>query len=118
LSEKTIAAVLLPEQEESPRGFNWGAFLFTWIWALGNRSFNVLTLILLLLCLIPYVGVGAAIGLAIYSGATGNRRAWNNKRWQNRDHFLVVQRHWRVAGLAQIAVALVFFIFIASIAKR
>ena len=107
-------------QAEAPQGFNWGAFLLTWIWALGNRSFSLLTLILLFLCLIPYLGVGAAICLAIYSGITGNRRAWTNKqcRAQDRDRFLAVQRRWKIAGIAQLVLALVFLTLLATIAKR
>jgi hypothetical protein len=88
-------------------GFNWGAFLLTWIWALGNRSLNATTVVLLLLCVIPYLGVASAVALAVYSGRTGNRLAWKNKKWADKDHFLRVQRRWAVIGAAQFALALI-----------
>jgi hypothetical protein len=87
-------------------GFNWGAFSLTWIWALRNRSFNLPTAVLLVLCFFPYVGFLSAAALAIYSGRTGTRRAWTNGRWHDREHFVRVQRRWSVVGLIQFALVL------------
>ena len=72
-----------------PGGFNWGAFFLTWIWALGNRCFNLVTLVLLLAYFLPYyLGLLSALTLAVYCGVTGNRRAWNHKQWRDHKHFL------------------------------
>jgi hypothetical protein len=93
-----------------PREFNWGAFFLTWIWAIGNKTFNKLTLLLLILCAVPYLGPLSAIGLMLYSGLTGNERAWKSKDWHDPEHFKKVQRRWAFVGVAQFVVALLFVI--------
>jgi len=87
------------------RDFNWGAFFLTWIWAIGNRSFNTVTLLHLVFCAVPYVGPFSAISLMLYSGLTGNDRAWNAKEWQDSEHFKRVQRRWALVGVTQFAIA-------------
>jgi hypothetical protein len=71
VSSEQIAAI-----PTSAKQFNWGAFWLTWIWAAGNKCVNVPTVLLALGMLIPYIGPVSALGLAIYSGRTGGRRAW------------------------------------------
>lgn len=92
------------------RKFNWGAFFLTWIWAIGNKTFNKLTLLLLILCVIPYIGPLCAVGLMFYSGLTGNDRAWKSKNWRDPEHFNEVQRRWAFVGVTQFVVALLFMI--------
>ena len=96
------------------RKFNWGAFFLTWIWALGNRSLNRITIVLLLLCLVPYLGVVSAITLSIYSGVTGSDRAWQNnkKRWKDLEHFQRVQKRWAIIGLAQFILVVLCLAFL------
>jgi hypothetical protein len=91
------------------QGWNWGAFLLTWIWGLGN---NVL---LALLTLVPFVGLVMWIVL----GVKGSEWAWQQKRWDNVEHFRRVQRTWAKWGvivllascvLAAVFVSLMFFV--------
>jgi hypothetical protein len=98
-----------PEQLELsvPEGFNWGGCTLTWIWALCNGAFDRWTGLLLVLCFLPYVGMFSAITLMVYSGHTGNRRAWMGKSWATREAFLRTQHRWAVAGVLQLALALV-----------
>ena len=91
----------------APTGFNWGAFFLTWIWAIGHKAFDAVTFMLLLLCFVPYVGIVSAIALTIYSGMTGNRRAWNKDSRQDLDAFLLKERRWAIIGAAQLAILLV-----------
>jgi hypothetical protein len=65
-------------------GWSWGAFLWSWIWAISNRTW------IGLLALIPYLG----FIFAIYLGIKGRELAWRNKRWENLEHFNRVQRAW------------------------
>ena len=88
------------------RSFNWGAFFLTWIWAIGNRTFNKVTILLLIVCAVPYVGPFSAMGLMLYSGFTGNSRALNSKKWRDLTHFTRVQRRWALCGVIQFAFAL------------
>jgi hypothetical protein len=91
------------------QGWNWGAFLLTWIWGLGN---NVL---LALLTLVPVVGLVMWFVL----GVKGSEWAWQQKRWDSVEHFRRVQRTWAKWGvivllvscvLAAVFVALVLFV--------
>jgi hypothetical protein len=74
------------------QGWSWGAFLLSWIWAIGNRTW------IGLLALIPYVG----FVMAIYLGIKGRQLAWQNKRWDSLEHFNGVQRRWSIWGLVLI----------------
>lgn len=78
-----------PELPNELRGWNWGAFFFTWIWGIGN---NVL---IALLALVP----GIHLIMMIVLGVKGNEWAWQNKRWDSVDHFKRVQHRWAVVGV-------------------
>lgn len=109
----------LTSRANSPgRRFNWGAFFLTWIWALGNRSMNAITLALLLLCFLPYLGVVSAIALSFYYGLTGNSRAWRNRRWESVEHFTRIQKRWAVIGLVQFCVALFILVVLTQIYEK
>ncbi len=77
--------------------FNWGAFLLSWIWGLGNATY--LTLIILLVCFIPLIGGLGALGLAIWFGIKGNEWAWQNKRFESVEAFHAYQKKWVIAGI-------------------
>ena len=79
------------------RGWNWGAFLLTWIWGLCHNVWIALS------ALIPYIGVIMAFVL----GAKGTEWAWQNKRWDSIDHFKRTQRTWAYwgAGLTVFTIA-------------
>lgn len=68
------------------QGWNWGAFLLSWIWGLGNS-----VMIALLALIIPF--------WSIYLGIKGNELAWQNKRWDSVEHFKQVQSKWTRWGL-------------------
>ena len=65
-------------------GWNWGAFLLSWIWRIGNNVW------ISLLALIPYVGFVMAIVL----GIKGNEWAWQKKKWDSIEHFKRTQSSW------------------------
>ena len=64
--------------------WNWGAFLWGPIWAIGNNTW------IGLLGFIPYVGLIMAIVL----GIKGNEWAWQNKNWNSFQHFKETQKKW------------------------
>ena len=78
-----------PELPADMRGWNWGAFLLTWIWGLGNRT------PIALLALIPGVGFVMMIVL----GLKGTEWAWRNETWKGVEHFRSTQRNWAIAGM-------------------
>jgi len=80
--------------------WNWGAFLMSWIWGLGNRTY------IALLCLIPVVNLVMMFVL----GVNGSKWAWKNGKWENLEKFNHIQGQWTAFGLglwAGIAVTLV-----------
>ncbi len=73
--------------------WNWGAFLMTWIWGLGNGTY------IALLALIPVLN----LVMAIILGIKGGKWAWQNRRWENIDHFTRVQGLWTAFGFGLLA---------------
>ena len=69
--------------------WNWGAFLLSWIWGVGNNTF------IALLALIPIFG---QLVMPFVLGAKGSRWAWRNGRWDGVEHFKRVQRQWAIWG--------------------
>lgn len=83
---------------EDARRWNWGAFLLSWIWGIGNRTY------IAFLAFVPVIGLVMPFVL----GAKGSRWAWQNKRWESLEHFRRVQRRWAWGGLASLAAVLAF----------
>ena len=82
-----IPPLAMPGKKAVPdgiRGWSWGAFLLSWVWAIGNKTW------IGLLALIPYVGLIMAIVL----GIKGREWAWQNKEWDSIEHFQRVQKQW------------------------
>ena len=77
-------AVVPPEVDR----WNWGAFLLTWIWGVGNNTF------IALLTLVPVVNIVMWVVL----GIKGSAWAWQNNRWDSVDHFKRKQREWALWG--------------------
>ena len=75
---------------EGVQGWSWGAFFLSIIWAVFNRAW------IGLLVLLPYVGIGVYIWMCI----KGREWAWQNKRWDSVEEFNRVQRLWTMAGAA------------------
>ena len=85
-------------------GWNWGAFLLSWIWGIGNNVW------IALLALIPYVGFIMAIVL----GVKGSEWAWENKRWDSIEHFKATQRKWAYWGIGFFGIVILFYILLFS----
>ena len=91
----------LPDGEA---GWSWGAFVFSWIWAIGNRTWPGL------IAIIPGVGLIARVVL----GMRGRQWAWRMGRWDSVEHFRRVQRRWNIA--AGVVAALLIVAIVALIA--
>jgi len=80
--------------------WNWGGFLLTWIWGIGNNvwwSFLVF---------VPYLGFMVMPWVLAFKG---NQWAWQSKRWDSIEHFKRVQHTWTMWGLG-ITIAVTFLI--------
>ena len=71
------------------KGWNWGAFFWTWIWGICNGTY------IALLSLIP----GVHFVMMFVLGAKGNEWAWCNKNWESVEQFHRTQRKWVVWGI-------------------
>jgi Cytochrome oxidase complex assembly protein 1 len=89
MSEPQVRAELKPIPSEIDR-WNWGAFLLSWIWGVGNNTF------IALFALIPIVG---QLVMPFVLGFNGSRWAWRNGRWDSVEHFKRVQRLWAIWGV-------------------
>ena len=90
----TGATAVLPAELQ---GFNVGAFLMNWIWAIAHSTW------IGLLCLIPCVNIIMAIVL----GLKGNEYAWQNRRWESIEQFKETQKIWMYWGIGLLAVGVV-----------
>lgn len=70
--------------------WNWGAFLLSWIWGIGNST------MIALLVFIPLVGFVMMFVL----GARGSAWAWRNRHWDSIEQFRATQRTWARWGIA------------------
>jgi hypothetical protein len=78
--------------------WNWGAFVYTWIWGIGSHAY--LTLLALIL---PGIW-------NIVSGILGNQWAWKSGQFKDTETFLAVQKTWNRAGLVQFIVTVASFV--------
>jgi hypothetical protein len=76
--------------------WNWGAFLWTFIWGLFNKTY------IALLIFVPLVN----IFMLFILGFKGNAWAWRNKKWESLEHFRRVQRKWSIWGFIILLVSL------------
>jgi len=94
------------------QGWNWGAFLLSWIWGIGNNTYRTFWVFF------PFVNFFMIIAL----GLKGNEWAWRHRKWESVEHFKQVQRKWAKGGLIFIGVmlllALVMVFGIGSIFKN
>ena len=80
------------------KGWNWGAFLLSWIWGIGNSTW------IAFLVFVPFINF---IWIFVL-GAMGNEWAWKNRRWTSVEDFHRVQRKWALWGVIITCVAIVF----------
>ena len=94
------------------QGWNWGAFLLSWIWGIGNNTYRAFWVFF------PFVNFFMIIAL----GLKGNEWAWRHRKWESVEHFKQVQRKWAKGGLIFIGImlllALVLVFGIGSIFKN
>lgn len=91
-------------QQPNVSKWNWGAFLFTWIWGLFNGCWWLLPIFLVigLLMLIPIVNIFAYVlqlVLCIICGVKGTEYAWRFKNWNSVEEFEHTQKVWAKAGI-------------------
>ena len=90
---------------EEIRGWNWGGFLLTWVWGIGN---NVWISLIALGSLIPWIGWVIGLVMGIILGIRGNEWAWQRKKWESIEHFQKIQRTWLWWGVSLLVAQVIF----------
>jgi hypothetical protein len=67
------------------KGWNWGAFVFSWIWGIINKVW------ISFLVFIPFLNIVWVFVL----GAKGSEWAWKAREWDSIEHFKKHQKAWR-----------------------
>jgi hypothetical protein len=70
--------------------WNWGGFLLTWIWGIGNNVWWSF------LFFVPFLGPLVMPWVLAFKG---NEWAWQSKRWESVEHFKRVQHTWAMWGI-------------------
>jgi len=84
---------------EGVKGWSWGAFWLSWIWAIFNKTW------IGLLALIPVLN----LVMPVILGLKGREWAWRNKAWPSVEHFNRVQKNWSIAGWISLVVGLLIW---------
>ena len=108
------------EGEEAPESiayqFNWGAFLFNWIWAIKYKKWWLLSILVMLF--IPYGFIPAGV-LCIWAGMKGNQWAWEEVQYENEEDFHDAQKKWVKAWFGIMAVLVIIgLIILGSMPKQ
>ena len=94
--------------------FNWGAFLLSWIWGLGNNTYITLFILLsVILVFIPFGGL-VPFGLCIWFGIKGNEWAWQNKHFESVEKFHEIQKKWAIAGTIVFVIGIIFSVIMSG----
>ena len=80
--------------------WNWGAFMFNWIFGFANKAW------LCFLCFVPLL----SIVWVFFCGAKGEKWAWESDEFENETAFRATMRSWNRAGLLTFIVAVVVFV--------
>lgn len=82
---------------EGAAGLCWGGFFLTWIWGIGNKSYQTLW------CLVPLVGFVMRFVILF----KGRKWAWNNNTWDSVEQFNKTQRTWSIVALVILLISIV-----------
>jgi hypothetical protein len=82
--------------------FNWGAFLLSWIWSIGNSVWIGLLALISPISLI----------MMFVLGFKGNEWAWKAKKWDSVEHFKTVQAKWTKWGIIIYIASTIIFVLI------
>ncbi len=89
------------------RKFNWGAFLFNWIW--GIKYKKLVLLLVPVFCFIPF-GFLVSIAISFYAGVNGNQWAWEEIQYKDEEDFHHAQKSWVKTWFILAAILLVLAI--------
>ncbi len=90
--------------------WNWGAFLWGGIWALGHKLW-LKGILGIVLSFIPFAG----IGVAVWFGMKGNEWAWEQGSYSGKDDLRAKERKWVVAWLLIVPALIVLYLVLVGV---
>jgi len=85
--------------------WNWGAFMFSWIFGFANRAW------LCFLCFVPLLN----IVWVFVSGAKGEKWAWESGTFEDERSFRATMKSWSRAGLLIFIITVVVVVLYAAL---
>ena len=92
--------------------WNWGAFLWTVIWAFGHKLWK--QAIIGLLISVVTLGIGS-IGVAIWYALKGNRWIWERGGYSSKEELRQKERKWAWAYLWVTVAWIALFVVLAAL---
>lgn len=86
-----------PEALPQVKGWNWGGFFLSWIWAISHERVGT-GVVIFLASILPGIGLIVRWGYKIYFGIKGNELAWSSRRFENIKQFQETERAWAIFG--------------------
>ena len=93
--------------------WNWGAFFLSWIWCIRNKLDWWWVVLYLVLWCIPIINLISSCIL----GYMGTKYAWEKGRWNNWEHFQIVQREWKLYGFILMIAIIILVLIVLLIGK-
>ena len=109
VSQVAPVTPVAPVADPFLKKWNWGAFLLSWIWALGHGQVLV-GILILVVGILPVIGTLVDIGLVIYLGIKGNELAWNSGRFASIEQLKETERVWTKWAVILLIIGLVLFV--------
>lgn len=88
---------------EQVKGWNWGAFVFSWIWAFSHNLGSVAVISLIA----SFLNMG--LFASIFLGIAGNEYAWKSRRFSSVEEFKDTQKKWTTAALIVLFFGILMF---------
>lgn len=100
-------------RDERLRQFNWGAFMFTWLWGIHHRKHILLLLIPLglMFSATPAASV-AFFAVDVWIGMQGNQWAWESERFATLEDMVACEEAWHRAAMWALGIGLILFVLI------
>jgi hypothetical protein len=77
----------IPGEKDELDKWNWGGFLWSWIWAIGHKHYGKGVIAFIVSLFIPLVA-------GIYFGLKGNRLAWETGTYASKEELRQKERTW------------------------
>ncbi len=103
-----VVSVVSDYNDYTLEKWNWGAFLYNCLWAVCNRVYWPLLMIVIFF--IPYVGIIADIVISFILGKRGNRMSWMKVDSMDLESFLKRQYIWNKVGFWSFWALIVLFV--------